>query len=119
MSFTSTSSGWLMAKATARANESGGTAWPQHFVHAVDHQERSEVVRRSAPRKPYTTQVRLESTLPQYWLFNPAYAQVETEHAWSQGWMDIIQNGMIPEAAADKPFKRVEEIFAKYPIKQA
>jgi len=70
-------------------------------------------------RKPYTTQVRLESTLPQYWLFNPAYAQVETEHAWSQGWMDITQNGMIPEAAADKPFKRVEEIFAKYPIKQA
>ena len=118
MSFTSTSSGWLMAKATARANESGGTAWPQHFVHAVDHQERSEVVRRSAPQT-LNTQVRLESTLPQYWLFNPAYAQVETEHAWSQGWMDITQNGMIPEAAADKPFKRVEEIFAKYPIKQA
>jgi hypothetical protein len=33
--------------------------------------------------------------------------------------MDIIQNGMTPEAAAEKAFKRVEEIFAKYPIEQA
>ena len=70
-------------------------------------------------RKPYTTQVLLEPTLPQYWVFNPAYAQVQTEHVWSQGWMDIIQNGMTPEAAADKAFKRIEEIFAKYPIEQA
>ena len=32
------------------------------------------------------------------------------------GWMDIIQSGMAPQAAAEKAFKRVEEIFAKYPI---
>jgi multiple sugar transport system substrate-binding protein len=61
----------------------------------------------------------LEPTLAQYWAFNPAYAQVQTEHVWSQGWMDIIQNGMTPEAATEKAFKRVEEIFAKYPIEQA
>jgi len=35
-----------------------------------------------------------------------------------QGWMDIIQGGMTPQAAAEKAFKRVEEIFAKYPIAQ-
>jgi ABC-type glycerol-3-phosphate transport system substrate-binding protein len=70
-------------------------------------------------RKPYTTQAVLGPTVPQYFLFNPAYAQVQTEHVWSQGWMDIIQNGMTPEAAADKAFKRIEEIFAKYPIEQA
>jgi hypothetical protein len=29
-----------------------------------------------------------------------------------------MQNGMAPEAAAEKAFKRVEEIFAKYPIAQ-
>jgi multiple sugar transport system substrate-binding protein len=70
-------------------------------------------------RKPYTTLAVLEPTIPQYWAFNPAYAQVQTEHVWSQGWMDIIQNGMTPEAATEKAFKRVEEIFAKYPIEQA
>jgi hypothetical protein len=30
-----------------------------------------------------------------------------------------MQGGMKPQAAADKAFKRVEEIFAKYPIAQA
>jgi len=34
------------------------------------------------------------------------------------GWMDIIQSGMAPQAATEKAFKRVEEIFAKYPIVQ-
>jgi hypothetical protein len=30
-----------------------------------------------------------------------------------------MKNGMAPEAAIDKAFKRTEEIFAKYPITQA
>ena len=70
-------------------------------------------------RAPYTKQVLLGPTVPQYWCFNPAYAEVQTEHVWSQGWADIMQNGVTPEAAAEKAFKRVEEIFAKYPIRQA
>jgi len=72
-----------------------------------------------AHRKPYTSQVLLEPTLPPYWAFNPGYAQVQTEHVWMDGWMDIIQNGMAPQAAAAKAFKRIEEIFAKYPIEQS
>src|SRR6516165_6914213 len=64
-------------------------------------------------RAAYTTQGLLSPTLPQYWAFNPAYAQVSNEHTWSQGWLDIIQNGMTPQAAAEKAFRRVEEIFAK------
>ena len=32
---------------------------------------------------------------------------------------DMMKNGMTPEAATDKAFKRSEEIFAKYPIQQA
>ena len=55
-------------------------------------------------------------TVPTFWTSNPAYAQVQNEHVWSTGWMDIIQGGMAPPAAAEKAFKRVEEIFAKYPI---
>jgi hypothetical protein len=30
-----------------------------------------------------------------------------------------MQGGMAPQAAAEKAFKRIEEIFAKYPIEQA
>jgi multiple sugar transport system substrate-binding protein len=70
-------------------------------------------------RAAYTTQGLLSPTSPQFWAFNPAYAQIQNEHVWMQGWMDIIQSGMTPQAAAEKAFKRVEEIFAKYPIAQA
>ena len=70
-------------------------------------------------RAAYTTQGLLGRTVPQYWVFNPAYAQIQNEHVWMQGWMDIIQGGATPQAAAEKAFKRVEEIFAKYPIAQS
>jgi hypothetical protein len=32
---------------------------------------------------------------------------------------DIMAHGMAPQAAADKAFRRIEEIFAQYPIHQA
>src|SRR5438067_6395192 len=64
----------------------------------------------------YVQQAVLGPTLPNFWVYNPAYAQVQSEHAWSTGWIDIMQGGMTPQAAAEKAFKRVEEIFAKYPI---
>jgi multiple sugar transport system substrate-binding protein len=70
-------------------------------------------------RAAYTTQGLLSPTLPQFWVFNPAYAQVRNEHVWSVGWVDIMKEGMSPQAAADKAFKRIEEIFAKYPIQQS
>jgi hypothetical protein len=47
---------------------------------------------------------------------NPAFAQVQNEHTFMTGWMDIIQGGMTAQAATEKAFKRVAEIFAKYPI---
>jgi len=67
-------------------------------------------------RKAYTTQALLSPTIADYWAFNPGYAQVQNEHVWPIGWADIMQGGMTPQAAADKAFKRVEEIFSKYPI---
>ncbi len=66
----------------------------------------------------YVQQAVLGPTLPNFWVYNPAYAQVQSEHAWSAAWIDIMQGGMTPQAAAEKAFKRVEEIFAKYPIAQ-
>jgi multiple sugar transport system substrate-binding protein len=67
-------------------------------------------------RAAYTTQGLLSPTLPQLWAYNPAYAQVQNEHVWAVGWVDIMKEGMAPQAAAEKAFKRIEEIFAKYPI---
>ena len=70
-------------------------------------------------RVAYVQQGLLGPTAAQFWAFNPAYAQVQNEHVWSTGWTDIMQGGMTAEAAAEKAFKRVEEIFAKYPITAA
>ena len=70
-------------------------------------------------RKAYVEQGLLGPTLPQFWVFNPAFAQVQNEHTFMTGWMDIIQGGMAPQAAAEKAFKRVTDIFAKYPIAQS
>jgi multiple sugar transport system substrate-binding protein len=69
-------------------------------------------------RRPYVQQGLLGPTLSTFWTFNPAYAQVQNEHVWPTAWADITTGGMTPQAAADKAFKRVEEIFAKYPIAQ-
>src|SRR6266851_6706395 len=69
-------------------------------------------------RVAYTSQGLLGPTVPTFWTSNPAYAQVQNEHVWAVAWADIMTGGMAPQAAADKAFKRVEEIFAQYPITQ-
>jgi len=70
-------------------------------------------------RKAYTEQGVLGPTVPAYWAFNPAYAEVQNTHVWSAAWADIMRNGMSPEAAAEKAYKQIEAIFAKYPIAQS
>ena len=70
-------------------------------------------------REAYVQQGLLGPTVPKFWVYNPAYAQVQNEHVWQTAWADIMKDGMTPQAAAEKAFKRVEEIFAKYPIAQA
>jgi multiple sugar transport system substrate-binding protein len=67
-------------------------------------------------RVAYVQQCLLNPTVAQFWVFNPAYAQVQNEHVFPNGWIDIMKDGMTPQAAAEKAFKRVAEIFAKYPI---
>ena len=67
-------------------------------------------------RKAYSEQAVLGDTYPAYWAYNPAYAEVQNTHVFPQAWADIIQNGMTPEAAAEKAFKQAEAIFGKYPI---
>ncbi len=67
-------------------------------------------------RVAYVQQGALGPTVPTFWTSNPAYAQVQNEHVWAAAWADIITGGATPQAAAEKAFKRVEELFAKYPI---
>jgi multiple sugar transport system substrate-binding protein len=67
-------------------------------------------------RVAYVHQGLLGPTLPTFWTFNPAYAQVQNEHVWPTGWAAIMKDGVAPQTAADNAFKRVEEIFAKYQI---
>jgi multiple sugar transport system substrate-binding protein len=70
-------------------------------------------------RVAYVQQGVLGPTLPQFWVYSPAYAEVQNQHVWGAAWADVMHNGMTPQAAADKAFKWVETIFAKYPIAQS
>jgi len=67
-------------------------------------------------RKAYVEQALLGPTVPDFFVFNPAWAEVRNQHVFGAAWADIMKGGMTPQAAADKAFKWVEAIFAKYPI---
>jgi multiple sugar transport system substrate-binding protein len=67
-------------------------------------------------RIAYTTQSVISPTVPIYEAYNPAIAEVGAEHVFMVAAFDVMNNGVAPEAAIDKAFKRTEEIFAKYPI---
>ena len=69
-------------------------------------------------RAAYTQQGLLGPTVPNFWVFNPAYASVENEHVWPTAWADVISGALTPEAAVEKASQRVAQIFAKYPIVQ-
>jgi multiple sugar transport system substrate-binding protein len=70
-------------------------------------------------RPPYIQQAFVDPTTPYFYTYNPAYAQVETEHVWGVAMADIMAHGMAPKEATDKAFRRIEEIFTQFPIHQA
>jgi multiple sugar transport system substrate-binding protein len=70
-------------------------------------------------RVAYVKQGLLGPTVPNFWAFNPAWAEVQNQHVFGQAWANIMTGGMTPQAAADKAFKWVDQIFAKYPIAQS
>lgn len=67
-------------------------------------------------RTAYATETLINPTVPLYQAFNPAMAQVDAEHVFSVAMLDVMTNGMTPEQAIDKAFKRADAVFAKYPI---
>jgi multiple sugar transport system substrate-binding protein len=70
-------------------------------------------------RLAYITETMVGPTFPLYEAYSPAAAQVDSEHVFQLAVADVTRNGMKPEDAAAKAFKRVEEIFAQYPINQS
>jgi multiple sugar transport system substrate-binding protein len=73
---------------------------------------------KDAHRVAYVRQGLFSPTVPTFWTSNPAYAEVQNEHVWQTAWAEIIQDKATLQTAAEKAFKRVEEIFSKYPIAQ-
>jgi multiple sugar transport system substrate-binding protein len=69
-------------------------------------------------RSVYINETLIGPTIPIYEAYSPAIAQVNAEHVFQVAWADVVSNGMQPEAAVDKAFKRCETIFAKYPISE-
>jgi multiple sugar transport system substrate-binding protein len=73
--------------------------------------------KRDSHLPPYVHQGFEAPTIPDYYTYTPAWAQVRSEHPYHIAFHDIVAGGMTPEAATDKASKRCEEIFAKFEIK--
>jgi ABC-type glycerol-3-phosphate transport system substrate-binding protein len=67
-------------------------------------------------RKAYTNLTLFGPTIPVYEARNPGMAPVGAENVMMRAVINVMKNGMTPQAAIDQAFKRAETIFAKYPI---
>ena len=65
---------------------------------------------------PYVKETVLGPTVPDYLVYNPAYGDVEAQQVWGQSYASVYKDGMTPEAAAERAFKQIRTIFAKYPL---
>lgn len=65
-------------------------------------------------RPPYIQEAIMGPSMPNYNGYNPAWGQVNAEQLWGQAEADVIKNGLTPEAAVDKAFRRAEAIFTKF-----
>jgi multiple sugar transport system substrate-binding protein len=68
-------------------------------------------------RPPYVEQGFRTPTIPDYFSYNPAWAQVRSEHTFNIAFHDIVTNKAPVKDATTKALKRVEEIFDKYPMR--
>jgi multiple sugar transport system substrate-binding protein len=67
-------------------------------------------------RTAYTNQTLFGPTIPIYEARNPGMAQVGAENVLMRAVINVMKNGMTPQAAIDQAFQRVETILAKYPV---
>ncbi|HVB15496.1 MAG TPA: ABC transporter substrate-binding protein [Stellaceae bacterium] len=55
-------------------------------------------------------------TLPRWFSYNPAWADVSDEHIFQRALVDVAQGHATVKEAVDKAFAQAEAIFAKYPM---
>ena len=65
---------------------------------------------------PYIQQGILNPTKPDYFAYNPAWAEVRSEHTLHVAFHQIVADKVPAKDAAMKALKRIEEIFAKYQV---
>lgn len=70
-------------------------------------------------RPPYVKEGLVDPTVPFYYVYNPASAEVDTQHVFQLAWADIVNNGVKTEQAAEAAFGRIRAIFAKYPMQSS
>jgi multiple sugar transport system substrate-binding protein len=70
-------------------------------------------------RKAYTNLTLFGPTIPIYEARNPGMAPVGAENVQMLAVINVMKNGMTPQAAIDAAFKRIDTIFAQYPIVQS
>jgi hypothetical protein len=68
--------------------------------------------------KGYAHQGLLGPTQPDYYVFNPAMAEVYAQHVYSKAMIAVAKKGKATDAV-DAAFREIKEIFDKYPIKQS
>jgi multiple sugar transport system substrate-binding protein len=68
---------------------------------------------------PYVKQGLFSPTLPPWYCYSPAWAQVESEHVFDAAMGNVLGKRMTPSDATEQAFNRTEAIFAQYPIEQA
>ena len=69
-------------------------------------------------RPPYVAQAfGGRELIPYYYVYNPAWAQVRSEHPFNVAMHDVTSAGGKPSEAVDKAFKRIDEIFATFQMK--
>jgi multiple sugar transport system substrate-binding protein len=67
-------------------------------------------------RSTHTQMALFGPTIPWYEAYNPAIAEVNAEHVYQKAFSEIISGGAKVDQAVDQAIKRIEGIFAKYPI---
>ena len=70
-------------------------------------------------RSTHTQMALFGPTIPWYEAYNPAIAEVNAEHVYQKAFSEIISGGAKVDQAVDNAIKRIEAIFAKYPMQAA
>ena len=70
-------------------------------------------------RSAYTREGLLGPTVPNHPVYNPGYAEANSQQIWGTAAAEVIRDGMTPQAAAEKALKQIGDVLAKYPIVQA